>query len=349
MKSFSCQEIASLIGGTLVTDSSARLSGIKPLDSAGPEDLSFLEPTKKGAEAGFLRKARSSRAGAILLSSPDPEISSAQIITEKPLLAVIKLASILFSPQNPPPGIAENASISPLAKVAENASIGAFCVVGDGCSVGSGTVLHPHVVMYPGSSVGENSILHSGVVLRENVVVGANSVIQNGAVVGGDGFGYTPDPRLGHRRIPHIGSVILEDGVDLGCNTTIDRGMLGETRIGKNTKIDNLVMVGHNNIIGERCLLCAQVGVSGSCNIGNDVVLAGQVGVADHLTLGNRMKVAAQTGIHTNFGDGMELMGTPALQFREHWKLHAALKKLPEILKRLKRLEKANEDETQAT
>ncbi len=332
--------IAEKLSAKLIGDGDKTLSGIKPLESAGPNDLSFLQPTSRGKRAELYELAVQSKAGALLVAEEDPTIKVTQIVTPNPLAAVIGLSALFYQPPAPFSGRHPQAAIHESARLGENVSVGAFAVIGEGAKVGKNSVIHPHVVFYPGAQIGENCIIHAGAILREFVRLGNDCIVQNGVVVGGDGFGYHYVKDRGHQRIPHIGSVVIEDGVDLGANTTIDRAMLGETRIGANTKIDNLVMVGHNVQIGKETLLCAQVGVSGSTKIGSNVTLAGQVGVADHVTIGDRVRAAGQTGVAGDIPAGTDVGGTPHTEALAWKKLSLYMNRLPELFKRIQRLEK---------
>ncbi len=332
--------IGQMIGGKVVGNENAIIEGVAPLESAGPSDLTFFDPTAKKKQQDYFQLACSSRAGAILIPEYEPQISATQIVTPKPLAAIIHAASLFHHPPRPAPGIHSTAIVHETAKIGTGAAIGAYCVIGEDCTIGDHAVLHPHVIVYGGAQIGAQCVIHSGAVIREFVRLGADCLIQNGVIVGGDGFGYIPDAKLGHRRIPHAGTVVLEDSVDLGANTTVDRATLGETRIGRAAKIDNLVMIGHNNKIGSCSLLCGQVGVSGSCTIGSQVVLGGQVGVADHITIGDKTRAGAQSGIANDIPGGIDLFGTPAIAAAEHWRAYAALKRLPDLIREVRRQEK---------
>lgn len=333
-------QVASLVAGVVYGDEEGVLSGLKPLENAQAGDLSFLA-SFEGKGGRFVELARSSKARAILVPRYEESLEKTQIVVPNPMAAVIQLANT-FRPALPTLlGVHPTAVLGQNVEIAEGVAIGAFSVIGDNVKIGAKTIIHPQVVIYPGAVIGQKCIIHAGAVIREYVVLGSDCVIQNGVVVGGDGFGYIPDKELGHRRIPHIGTVVLEDSVDLGANTTVDRAMLGETRLSKAAKIDNLVMIGHNVEIGERSLLCGQVGISGSSKIGSDSILAGQAGVADHITIGNKVRVAAKTGISSQVPDGLVVAGVPNVEASVWRRCSAALVRLPDLLRRVRRIERS--------
>ena len=268
----------------------------------------------------------------LLVKEFDEGILSTQIKVGNPLGAIVQIAP-LFRITGQESGIHPTAVVHETAIVADSASIGAFVVIGAHCVIGERTTIYPQTVLYNHVTVGSDGIIHAGAVIREGCILGNDCLLQPGAVVGGEGFGYIPDKTVGHRRIPHIGNVVLEDGVDLGANTTIDRATLGETRIGSGTKIDNLVQVGHNVRIGSRSLLCAQVGISGSCEIGDEVVLAGQAGLADHVKLGDKVRVAAKSGVSSDVEQG-DVAGYPHQEATKWRRTQVAIKYLPELLKK---------------
>ena len=339
-------EIAAMVSGTVEGDSGRKISAIQPLDIAREQDLSFYAPKTKRVAGDLRRQAAAGRAGAVLVASFEPEFPVTQIIVPNPFGAVIRLAHV-FKPKFPAyEGIHPSAIVDPSASIGENVAIGPLAVVGPDAVLEDNVVLHPHVVIYPGAVIGKGCVIHSGAVVREGTKLGEGCLIQNGAVIGGDGFGYIPDPNIGHRHIPHIGITVLEDRVDMGANSTVDRAMLGETRVRRDTKIDNLVMIGHNCSIGERVIMCSQVGISGSCTVGNDVILAGQVGVADHLTIADRVKAAGQAGITSSVEEpGLAVAGLPQVPVTQWHRCATLLGRLPELFARVKRLEKTRSAE----
>jgi len=328
-------EIAKRLSAEIRGNSDLSISSIKPLSSASSSDLSFFSPTSKRKTAELTEQARLTSAGALLVAEFDEGFSCTQIKVPHPLGALVELAPF-FKISDQESGIHPTAVIHNTASVSKSASIGAYVVVGARSKIGDRTIVYPHTCIYQDVVIGTDGVIHAGCIIRESTLVGDNCLFQPGVVVGGDGFGYLPDKKVGHRRIPHLGQVILENDVDLGANTTIDRGTFGETRIGLGTKIDNLVMVGHNVKIGERSLLCAQVGISGSCEIGDEVVLAGQAGVADHVKIGNRVRVGAKSGVSSDVEKG-DVAGYPHQELSVWRRNQIAIKYLPELLKKQKR------------
>ncbi|MDR2337644.1 MAG: UDP-3-O-(3-hydroxymyristoyl)glucosamine N-acyltransferase [Deltaproteobacteria bacterium] len=337
---YKLQDIANKLNAELIGDGNLTITGINPLQSASEQDLSFFSPKTEKNTKDLLKIATTKTIGAVLVKKYIPEIKSPQIITANPLHAIIGLASLFHKKPPQPTGIHPSAIIHATAKLGTNVSVGALAVIGEKVVIGDNTTIHPHVVIYPFAQIGNNCVLHASSVIREYVKLGNNCLIQNGTVIGSDGFGYVPDTQTGHKRLVHIGTVELEDYVDVGANTTIDNGMIGKTKIGFGSKLDNLVQVGHNVQIGKACLLCAQVGISGSSVIGNNVVLAGQVGVADHTTIGDNTRAGAQSGIPSDIPANLDVMGYPAIPASNWRRVQVIIKKLPELLKRLHELEK---------
>jgi UDP-3-O-[3-hydroxymyristoyl] glucosamine N-acyltransferase len=216
--------------------------------------------------------------------------------------------------------------------------------VGPRVHIGARTVIHPHVVLYADAAVGEDCVLHSGVQVRERCRLGRRVIVQNGAVIGGDGFGFARDQDGRYEKIPQVGIVVIEDDVEIGALSAIDRSSMGETRIGRGTKVDNLVQIGHSVTVGEHTVLAGQVGVAGSTHIGNRVTLAGQVGVAGHLTVGDGVIATAQSGIPSSVDAGHVISGYPAIDNREWLKASAVFPRLPELQKRLRELERRLEE-----
>lgn len=335
---FTAAQIAGQVNGELHGNPDVLLNRLRPIESAEAGDLSFFAPSSKRKTAELRAFAKRSTAGAIFVRTFEEEFPTTQIVVRNPHVAALEVALLFEPPVATPAGIHTHAIVSPSAKVGRNVHVGPFSVIGEGCEIGDDSIIHPHVVIYPYVRLGEKCIIHSGAVIRERVKIGSDCVIQSGVVVGGDGFGYLPDPQIGHRRIPHTGTVVLEDGVDLGANATIDRATFGETRVGKYTKIDNLVMLGHNVRVGERSIFCSQVGISGSTTVGSDVVLGGQVGAVDHITIGDRVRAGGQTGIVGDVEPGQDLWGMPHRPIMDFKREMISLRELPKLLKRFKKL-----------
>jgi UDP-3-O-[3-hydroxymyristoyl] glucosamine N-acyltransferase len=330
---FTAAEIAAHLGGEVVGDASIILTGFAPASGAVQGDLTFAENEK------YFLHAEQSAAAAILV---DGQFSSSQKVLIRVTNARIAFAKVLplFFPEPPfAPGIHASAAAAPSARIDPTAHIGPFCVIGENARIGA------HAVLESGNRVGADCQLGSEVRLFPNVVlyprtrVGNRVRIHAGAVIGSDGFGYVFD-QGNHRKVPQVGHVILGDDVEIGANVTIDRGALGPTVIGKGTKIDSLVQIGHNVVIGDHCIVISQTGIAGSTRLGNFVTLAGQVGLAGHLKIGDRVTIAAQSGVMHDIGDGQKWFGSPAQPDRQIKRQLLALQKLPELLRRVAELEK---------
>jgi UDP-3-O-[3-hydroxymyristoyl] glucosamine N-acyltransferase len=326
-------ELASLVGGELAGDPALVIRDLAPLEQAEAGDLSFVTGRR------YQAAAERSRASAFLVP-PGLELPGRAVIrVSEPLLAVAALLRLFHPESAPPPGVHPTAVVADSARVAADATVLAYAVVGPDSVVERRAILHPHVVLGPRCRVGEGSVLHAHVVLREDVDVGRGVVVHAGAVLGADGFGYVFDG-TGHRKIPQVGRVVVEDEVEIGANVTIDRATLGATVVGRGTKIDNLVQIGHNTVIGADTIVVAQTGISGSCRVGSRVVLAGQVGLADHVTVGDGAQVGAQSGVHGNVPAGARVLGTPAIPGPEARRTMAALPRLPDLVRTVRALER---------
>jgi UDP-3-O-[3-hydroxymyristoyl] glucosamine N-acyltransferase len=326
-------ELARLVAGDLRGDAALRIRGIATLDGAEPGDLSFVTSLR------YRRAAAASRASAFLVARDVDVPDRPTIRVAQPQLALAILLRALYAEPAPAAGIHPTAVVAPSARVAADATVGPLVVVGADSTVESGVVLHPHVVVGEHCRVGEASVLHAHVVLRGDVDVGRRVVIHGGAVLGADGFGYAFDGER-HQKIPQVGRVVVEDDVEIGANVTIDRATLGETVIRRGTKIDNLVQIGHNTVVGADTIIVAQTGISGSCRIGNRVVLAGQVGVGDHVTIGDGAQVGAQAGVHRDVPAGSTMLGTPAEPAAEVRRAMVVFTRLPELLRSVRALER---------
>ncbi len=332
-------EIANAVGGILHGEPALEVTRIRPLEDAVAGDLSFFAPSSSKNAQSMQTLARQTSATALLVVAEDSQIKAAQIVVKNPMGAIIHLASRYFDRSSKPePGVHPTAVIGRDTALAPGVRIGAYAVIGERVTIGENTIIHPHAVLYDDVVVGADCVIHAGVVIRERTVLGDDCLIQNGAVLGSDGFGYIPDPQLGHRRIPHIGSLTLENRVDVGANTAIDRATLGTSVLGEASKIDNLVQIGHNAKIGKRVILCGQVGIAGSCEIGNDVIFGGAVGLADHVQIGSKVRASARTGISNSVPDGTDVAGYPHKLASEWRREAAALRRLPEIFAEVRSL-----------
>ena len=326
--------IAEAVGGTVVGDGSATVRAIAPLDRAGPDDLSFL------ASERYLPLLARSRAGVVLVA---PELSElegparAHVVVSRPHEALLALIPRLYRIAAPLPGIHPSAVVGRGARLGAGVAIGPFAVIGEGARLGDRVAIDATAVVGDGVEVGDDSRIFSGATLYPGSRLGRRVAVHAGARIGADGFGYVFREGA-HAKIPHVGRCILEDDVEIGANTTIDRGSIDDTVIGAGTKIDNLVHVAHNVRIGRLCLLMAQVGIAGSAHIGNGCVIAGQAGLAGHITIGDGARIGAQSGVFGDVPAGATWSGYPARPHKESLRATAALFRLSAIAKRLERL-----------
>lgn len=327
------KELAELAGGTLDGDGSITITGVAGIKEAVPGQVTFLANPK------YLKELKATIASAVVVSHDTPVEGKAAIRAKNPYLAFAKIVSAFAPIINRPTGIMQGAIISPGAKAGPDVTVYPGVYVADGAEISEGATLFPGVYVGEGSFIGEGSILYPNVVVREGVRVGARVIIHAGAVIGADGFGYATDGGK-HHKIPQIGGVVIEDDVEVGANTTIDRGALGNTVIKRGTKIDNLVMVAHNVVVGEDSILCGQVGISGSTELGHHVVLAGQVGTVGHIKIGDGVMVGAKSGVSNDLDPGKPYSGIPAMPHKEWLRLQATLHRLPELKKQLGNLVK---------
>jgi UDP-3-O-[3-hydroxymyristoyl] glucosamine N-acyltransferase len=330
---FTLGELAEVLQARLEGDPARVVVGVAPLDSAGPDQISFL------TDARYHDAARASRAGAFLAPTDAVGLPGPTLRCAAPQQALIDLIRLFHPPVPAPPGVDRTAVVAPDARIDPSASVGPLCVIESRAVVGAGVRLHALVHVGVGVEIGENTVIYPHVSLRDGVRLGRRVIIHAGAVLGADGFGFAFDGSA-HRKIPQVGGVLIEDDVEIGANTTIDRATFGETIVRRGTKIDNLVQVGHNVEIGEHSLLVAQVGVSGSSKIGKGVILAGQVGVADHVTVGDGVIAGAQAGIPSSLEPGEKVLGTPARPMLQAKRIMVAESRLPDLLRQVRTLEK---------
>ena len=331
LKTITLEKLARILDAELVGIGTIEVSRISPLDTAGPDDLSFLSDRK------LVKTAAGTRASAIIVSERDRERipGKALLVVKDPYVAFAK-AQTFFCPRLVSSGEKTPlAFVHPTAIIGENVALYPFVSIGKGARIGKGSILFSHVSVGENASVGEQCILHSGVKIYDTCVLGNRIILHAGAVVGSDGFGYAWDGNE-HLKIPQTGRVVVGDDVEIGANTTIDRGALGDTVIGKGAKIDNLVQIAHNVKVGEHAILVAQVGIAGSTEIGRGVTLAGQVGVAGHIRLGDGVQVAAQSGVHKSLKGGEIVAGTPPMPIRLALRVGAVFPHLPDIWQKLK-------------
>ncbi len=328
-------ELAALVGGELVGDADPRISGAAGLEDAGPDDLTFV------SRPSLLAKLEGCLAGAVIVG-PDIEPDRPAILHQEPYRAFARILALSLPDLDRvfPPGVHATAVVDPTADVAAAAAIGPYAVVGAGCVLGKGVRLGSHVVLGPDVTIGAGSLLYSHATVREGCTLGSEVILHTGSVIGTEGFGYLPGP-AGLERIPQVGTVVLGDRVEIGAGACIDRATTGATVIGAGTKIDNLVQIGHNVKTGSHCALSAQTGISGSCVLGDGVTAGGQVGIADHITVGDGVRIGGQSGIVKDIPAGQNVFGYPALEAGEAFRVAAAVRRLPELIRRVAGLEQA--------
>jgi UDP-3-O-[3-hydroxymyristoyl] glucosamine N-acyltransferase len=334
-------EIAKALECTLEGDGAVEINRIAGIEDARAGDLTFFANPKYAA------KARETCASALILAA-DADVTTAPGVatlrTANPYLAFARAAELFAPPPKIAVGVHRLASVAASASIAPDAAIAAFVSIGEGARIGARTILFPHVTIGDGATLGADCVMHARVSVRERVQIGHRVVVQDGAVIGSDGFGFARTPQGTHHKIPQAGDVIIEDDVEIGANTTIDRPAVGETRIGAGTKIDNLVQVAHGVKLGKGVLLAAQVGIAGSTRVEDNVTLAGQVGVAGHLTIGSGVIATAQTGIPNSVDAGAFISGYPAIDNRDWLKSSAVFRRLPELKRAVSDLQRRLEN-----
>ncbi len=332
------QELAALVRGRLQGDGTTSIRSARPVLEAGPGDITFVDDER------YDKVLRGSPASAALVGphfnvgTRAPDATFALIEVNDPREAFLQVLNHLKGAEKPRwTGIDPKASVSPNAKIGKDVAVHPFSYVGDGAVLGDGCTLYPGVVVGEDCQLGEGVILHPNVVLYQGVILGARVEIHAGSVIGGDGFGYRQVEGK-HVKIPQTGGVEIGEDVEIGANCTIDRGTFEPTRIGAGSKIDNLVMVGHNNQIGRHNILCGQAGIAGSCKTGDYVVMGGQVGIKDHTVIGDKVMIGAQAGVHRNIPGGQQVLGSPAVPIREQRHIFAMIARLPDMQKKLREL-----------
>lgn len=321
------RELAERLGCRLEGNGEIEILRVAGLEQAGPDAVSFFVNPR------YTTALQRTRAAAVILGEDAPAATCAMLRCQHPYLAFAAAVGLFAETLRPAPGIDPHSVVARDATLGPEVSIGPFVSIAPGARVGARTVVHPHVAIGPNARVGDDCVIHSHVAIRERVWIGDRVVIQNGAVIGSDGYGFAKRPDGTHQKIPQVGDVVVEDDVEIGANTTIDRPAVGETRIGAGTKIDNLVQIAHGVRLGRNALLAAQVGISGSAVLEDDVVLAGQVGVAGHLTIGRGAVATAQTGIPNDVEAKAVVSGFPAIANKDWLKASAVFKRLPDLKK----------------
>ena len=327
--------IAEYLNASTSGDPDLEITGISTIETAQPGHLTFLSNRR------YAKHLETTLASAVILSDPS-ELPSrlAGIVSGNPYLDFARALDLFHTPLDIPRGIHPLAVVSDSARIGDDVSIGPFVVIGDNVTLGNRVTILSHSTIYPETSIGNDSFVHSHCVVRERCTLGERVILQNGVVVGSDGFGYAKDANGRWFKIPQTGGVLIEDDVEIGAGSVIDRATLGTTVVRRGAKIDNLVQVGHSSKVGEDTLLCAQVGLAGSSEIGRNVILSGQVGVAGHLRIGDGVIATAQSGIPNSVPDGQVVSGYPAIENRAWLRSSAVFAHLPTLQRQLREMQR---------
>ena len=326
-------DLASAVGGRVLGDPERTVTGVATLEGAGPDELSFFTNSRYRDAAG------GTRAGAVLVG-PEIELPGHDLLqAPEPYLALAIILERMHPAAVPDPGISADARVASGARLGDGVAVAAFAVIEDGATIGDGAIVGAGSFVGAGASIGPGTRLYPRVVVYAGTSVGARCIVHSGVVLGADGFGFATSRGV-HRKVPQIGRVVIEDDVEIGANTTIDRGSIGETRIGAGSKIDNLVMIAHGVVVGPGALIAAQVGVAGSTTIGHHAMIGGQAGFVGHLAIGDRVIVGARGAVYGDVEDGAFVAGNPAVDHRVWKKSRTILKELPELRGRIRALER---------
>lgn len=327
------RELAERLECRLEGDGDIEIARVAGIDGAAPGDVTFVANPK------YEKALASTRASAAIVRDGMTGAPCAVLRTRDPYLAFARAVGLFAPSARPSAGVHALAAIASDARVGSEVSIGPFVAVGEGATIGDRTVIFPNVTIGPGARIGTDCVIHANVSIRERVTIGSRVILQNGVVIGGDGYGFVRRGDGTHEKIPQVAAVVIEDDVELGANTTVDRPAVGETRIRAGTKIDNLVQIAHGVTVGRNVLMAAQVGVAGSTDIGDDVIFGGQVGVGGHLSIGRGAVAVGQSGVTNSLDPGAMVAGYPAIDSREWRRASVIFKRLPELKRRLEQLE----------
>jgi len=331
-------QLCKLLHGELIGDGEKKIHGPSQIDKGRPGTVTFLANPK------YEDHAYTTNASVLLVGRdfvPKNPIQPTLIKVDDVYAAMMFIVEKFSQNGTPQPGISELATMDPTCTLASDVSIGAYSFIESDCNIGAKSIIYPQVYIGHGSSIGEEVIIYPGVKIYPNTQIGDRCIIHANAVIGCDGFGYRPNEEGHYVKINHVGIVIIEEDVEIGANTVIDRGTLSVTRIGKGSKIDNLVQIAHNVTVGDHTAIAAQAGIAGSSEIGDHVRIGGQAGIAGHLQIADRIEIQAQSGVHTGkYPEGAKLFGYPAINYVDYLKAYAVFKQLPEYIKRIEELEK---------
>lgn len=333
------KDIAAKLGARLEPpDAEADISGVAGIESAAAGQITFVANPK------YTPLARTTGASAVIVEEEFPALEKATLRTRNPQFAYARAVELFYQPPQYLRGIHPTAVIDPSAKIGGNAAVGAYVVIDANVEIGDNCTLLPHVVIYRDVRIGNNFFAHANVSVRENCEIGNNVLLHNGTVIGSDGFGFAKDDQGRWFKIQQSGKVVIEDDVEVQANSCIDRASMGETRIGRNTKIDNLVQVAHNCVVGESTMLCAQVGLAGSTELGKNVILAGQAAVAGHCKVGDGVIITAKSATHGDIPPGSVMSGIPAFDNKQWLRSIAVFNKLPELAKAVREVTKSSKE-----
>lgn len=340
---FSAEQIAGILNGEVIGNSQVKVNKLSKIEEGEPQSISFL------ANMAYEHYLYTTDASIVIINrdlklQKSVKDTCTLIKVDNAYECFAKLLETYQQMKGSKTGVEQPSFISESAKLGENCYIGAFAYIGENVTIGNNVKIYPNTYVGDNTTIGDNTILFSGVKLMDETVVGKNCIFHAGVVIGSDGFGFTPDESNVYSKVPQIGNVVIEDDVEIGGNTVIDRATMGSTVIKKGVKLDNLVHIAHNVVIGENSAIAGQVGIAGSAKIGKNCMMGGQVGVAGHLTVADGTKIAAQSGIGANIKiEGTVVQGSPAFYIGDYKRAYVGFKKLPEILDRLNKLEKNNQ------
>ncbi|MCR4290710.1 MAG: UDP-3-O-(3-hydroxymyristoyl)glucosamine N-acyltransferase [Candidatus Scalindua sp.] len=328
------KELADYLGGEVIGDENVKIKGVMTIDEAREGYITFVSNIK------YLKKVEETAASAILVSPGIVAKGKNLLVTKNPYLAFAKVVDLMMNPKKVYPGtLDDSASVSDSAEIGSNVTAYPFVFIGENVKVADNVVLYPGVYVGDDCHIGKDTVIHPNTVLHKGTIIGERVVVHSNTVIGCSGYGYAPDGKT-YYKIPQVGITVIEDDVDIGANTTINRGVLGETRIKRGTKIDSEVMIAHNVEIGEDTLITSQVGIAGSVEIGNNVILAGGAGIAGHIKVGDNVKVGGWSGVIKDLPSGGTFLGTPAIEIERMRKCFVIIQKLPEMKDTIKDLQK---------
>ena len=324
-------ELARAVGGRVQGQADTVITGVSSLELAGPGDLAYVEQDR------FVKAAQASKAAAFVVPHPLPELSRPQVIVANPKYAFARLIQQFFTTPYKARGVAREITQGADVQIGPDVSIWPFVTLGDRVKIGARVTLYPGVFIGDDSVIGDDCLLYPNVTVRERCEIGQRVIVHSGTVIGSDGFGYVQEQGR-HHKIPQIGTVVIEDDVELGANVTVDRAAFGRTVIKRGTKVDNLVQIAHNVTVGEHNILVAQVGIAGSTTLGSHVIVGGQAGLADHIEVGDRVMIAARSGVNRNLAGNQIVSGTPAIPHEVSIKAQAVVSRLPELRQQVREL-----------